>query len=76
MSLTPAEIGYLATQRLGRLATAQPDGTLQVSPAGFRYNADLGVPIIRIHPRRLISFGLTQPDVEPHLLIPTKRNVG
>jgi pyridoxamine 5'-phosphate oxidase family protein len=130
MSLTPAEIDYLATQRLGRLATAQPDGTLQVSPVGFRYNADLGVidisgyhmaasrkyrnvaengrvafvvddiasvqpwrvrcleirgvgeaigspadsatgstePIIRIHPRRVISFGLTQPDVEPHLL--------
>jgi pyridoxamine 5'-phosphate oxidase family protein len=138
MSLTPAEIDYLASQRLGRLATAQPDGTLQVSPVGFRYHADLGVidisgyhmaasrkyrnvaengrvafvvddiasvqpwrvrcleirgvgeaigspvdsatgstePIIRIHPRRIISFGLTQPDVEPHRLIPTKRNVG
>jgi hypothetical protein len=52
------------------------NGTLQVSPAGFRFNADLGVPIIRIHPRRIISFGVTQRDVEPHLLIPAKRNVG
>ena len=35
---TEAELDYLASQRLGRLATAQPDGTLQVSPVGFRYN--------------------------------------
>ena len=33
---------YLRTQPLGRLATAQPDGTLQVSPVGFGYNAELG----------------------------------
>ncbi|WP_199430285.1 PPOX class F420-dependent oxidoreductase [Qaidamihabitans albus] len=38
MSFTDAELDYLATQRLGRLATMQPDGTLQVSPVGFRYN--------------------------------------
>jgi pyridoxamine 5'-phosphate oxidase family protein len=36
-----AELDYLATQPLGRLATAQPDGTLQVSPVGFRYNSTL-----------------------------------
>jgi pyridoxamine 5'-phosphate oxidase family protein len=36
---TDREIQYLASQRLGRLATAQPDGTLQVSPVGFAYNA-------------------------------------
>ncbi len=35
---TDAELAYLAGQRLGRLATAQPDGTLQVSPVGFHYN--------------------------------------
>jgi pyridoxamine 5'-phosphate oxidase family protein len=34
-----AELDYLASQRLGRLATSQPDGTLQVSPVGFRYNS-------------------------------------
>jgi pyridoxamine 5'-phosphate oxidase family protein len=39
---TEAELDYLASQRLGRLATAQPDGTLQVSPVGFRYNSGAG----------------------------------
>jgi hypothetical protein len=29
---TESEIAYLASQRLGRLASAQPKGTLQVSP--------------------------------------------
>jgi pyridoxamine 5'-phosphate oxidase family protein len=38
MMFTDAELGYLASQRLGRLATAQPNGTLQVNPVGFRYN--------------------------------------
>jgi len=42
MSFTSAELAYLATQRLGRLATVQPDGTLQVSPVGFRYNSVTG----------------------------------
>ena len=36
MSFTDVELDYLSTQRLGRLATAQSDGTLQVSPVGFR----------------------------------------
>src|SRR5262249_25513905 len=39
MSFTDAELAYLATQHLGRLATAQPDGPLQVNPVGSRYNA-------------------------------------
>lgn len=38
---TPGELEYLAGQRLGRISTAQPDGTLQVSPVGFSYNAEL-----------------------------------
>jgi pyridoxamine 5'-phosphate oxidase family protein len=42
MPLTEAEIEYLEAQRLGRLATIQPDGSPQVKPVGFRYNADLG----------------------------------
>ena len=137
MPFTQAEITYLTSQRLGRLATAQPDGTLQVSPVAFRYNADLatidisgyhmaasrkyrnvvgGAPvafvvddvpstdpwrvrcleirglgeaiefpaesatgspraIIRVHPRRIISFGLEEEDVDPHLLVPNKRDV-
>ena len=132
MTFTQAEIDYLATQRLGWLATAQPGGTLQVSPVGFHCDPELGVidiagdnmaasrkyrnvaangqvafvvddvvsvdpwrvrcleirgmgeaidaagnsgAIIRIHPRRIISFGLENVDVDPHLLVPSKRNV-
>jgi pyridoxamine 5'-phosphate oxidase family protein len=137
MPFTQDEVGDLATQRLGRLATVQPDGTLQVSPVGFSYNADLGVidisgynmaasrkfrnvadngrvafvvddiasvdpwrvrcleirgtgeaidapvdsatgmsgPIIRVHPQRIISFGVDNADVDPHLATPNIRNV-
>jgi len=35
---TDVQIAYLASQHLGRLATQRPDGTLQNSPVGFRYN--------------------------------------
>jgi pyridoxamine 5'-phosphate oxidase family protein len=42
MGLTDDEIAYLRTQRLGRLATVRPDGTLQNSPVGFGYNAATG----------------------------------
>lgn len=141
MAFSAAELDYLASQRLGRLATVQPDGTLQVSPVGFRYNSrtatiDIGgftmaatrkfrnvaangrvafvvddVPsvdpwrvrcleirghaeaivapsdsahesapgvdqaIIRIHPRRIISFGVDDPDHDPHQLVAHNRNV-
>ncbi len=30
---------------------------------------------ITIHPRRIISFGIDEPDQEPHLLTPNARNV-
>lgn len=42
MTFSASELEYLAGQPLGRIATAQPDGTLQVSPVGFRYNEALG----------------------------------
>jgi pyridoxamine 5'-phosphate oxidase family protein len=42
MSFTSAELAHLATQRLGRPATVQPNDTLQVSPVGFRYNGITG----------------------------------
>jgi pyridoxamine 5'-phosphate oxidase family protein len=38
---TEKEIEYLLSQRLGRLATIRPDGTPQIAPVGFRYNAEL-----------------------------------
>jgi pyridoxamine 5'-phosphate oxidase family protein len=137
MIFTDDELAYLATQTLGRLATVQPDGTLQVSPVGFQYNPDTetidirgfrmsasrkyrnvadngrvafviddiasvqpwrvrcleirgraeaieappgtepGVDgaLIRIHPRRVISFGLGESDLEPHQLVASRRNV-
>jgi pyridoxamine 5'-phosphate oxidase family protein len=37
---TPAEIAYLQTQRLGRLATVGPDGQPHVVPVAYRYNPD------------------------------------
>lgn len=38
---TEHELAYLSTQRLGRLATVQPDGTVQNNPVGFGYNEKL-----------------------------------
>ncbi len=40
-AFSPAELAYLSEQPLGRVATSQPDGTLQVSPVGFRHNPQL-----------------------------------
>jgi pyridoxamine 5'-phosphate oxidase family protein len=40
---TDKEIEYLLSQRLGRLATVQPEGKPQIAPVGFRYNAELDV---------------------------------
>ncbi|SFA73199.1 pyridoxamine 5'-phosphate oxidase family protein [Amycolatopsis marina] len=138
MTFTKEEIDYLKSQRLGRLATAQPDGTLQVSPVGFGLNEETGTidiggynmaasrkfrnvadngrvafvvddlasvdpwrvrcleirgyaeaieqptdssgnfrgPVIRIHPQRVISFGIDDLDTEPHKLVANKRDVG
>lgn len=129
MTFTDAETAYLASQRLGRLATIQPDGIPQVKPVGFRYNPGLGtidvtgfnmatsqkfrnvrrngraalvvddiasadpwrvrfleirgtadaIPapgrsadlsgeaLIRIHPTRILSFGIEEHPREPHL---------
>ena len=129
MVFTETEIAYLASQRLGRLATVQRNGTLQVSPVGFSYNPatstidingynlensqkfrniadngraalvvdDLasvqpwrvrcieirgmaqaltdGGPLIRLHPKRIISFGIDEPDTEAHSLTINSRNV-
>lgn len=37
---TPAEIAYLRSQRLGRLATVNAKGDLHVVPVAFRYNPE------------------------------------
>jgi pyridoxamine 5'-phosphate oxidase family protein len=38
-AFTDAEISFLETQRLGRLATVGADGQPQLVPVGFRYNS-------------------------------------
>jgi len=37
---TSAEISYLQSQRLARIATVSPNGQPHVVPVGFRYNPD------------------------------------
>jgi len=37
---TDKELGYIAGQRLGRIATVGPDGQPHVVPTSFRYNAE------------------------------------
>lgn len=39
-AFTDAEVSYLKSQRLGRLATVGADGQPHVVPVGFRYNPD------------------------------------
>ena len=39
-AFTPAEIKYLQSQRLGRIATVSADGRPHVVPVGFRYNPE------------------------------------
>jgi pyridoxamine 5'-phosphate oxidase family protein len=41
-TFTERELEYLREQRLGRLATVRPDGTVQNNPVGFGYNDRLG----------------------------------
>jgi pyridoxamine 5'-phosphate oxidase family protein len=40
--LTEAELRFLARQPRGHLSTIGPDGTPQVKPLGFTWNAELG----------------------------------
>jgi pyridoxamine 5'-phosphate oxidase family protein len=42
VQLTAAQIEYLGSQLLGRIATAGTDGKPHVVPTSYRYNADLG----------------------------------
>lgn len=42
MTFTQVELDFLATQRLGRLATVSPAGQVQNSPVGFFIDRDKG----------------------------------
>ncbi|MCK2218652.1 PPOX class F420-dependent oxidoreductase [Actinomadura sp. ATCC 31491] len=46
MTFTQAELDYLATQRLGRLATVSPAGQVQVNPTNFFLDAGTGTIVI------------------------------
>jgi pyridoxamine 5'-phosphate oxidase family protein len=39
---TDADLAYMRSQRLGRLATVRRDGTVQNNPVGYGYNEKLG----------------------------------
>jgi len=45
-NLTPAHIEYLASQRLGRLATAGADHKPHVVPTSFRYDPETGTVVM------------------------------
>ncbi|MCK2220488.1 PPOX class F420-dependent oxidoreductase [Actinomadura sp. ATCC 31491] len=49
MTFTQAELDYLATQPLGRLATVSPEGQVQNSPTGFFLDAAGGTVTIGGH---------------------------
>ncbi|ONI81602.1 pyridoxamine 5'-phosphate oxidase [Actinosynnema sp. ALI-1.44] len=53
MPFTEIELDYLASQPLGRLATAHPTGSLQVKPVVYRYNTRTGT--IDIGGRRMAA---------------------
>jgi pyridoxamine 5'-phosphate oxidase family protein len=42
VEFTSAQVKYLQNQRLGRLATLRPDGSLQNNPVGFTFVAESG----------------------------------
>ncbi len=46
MVFTQAELDYLATQRIGRLATVSPDGQVQNNPTNFFLDAGTGTIVI------------------------------
>lgn len=41
-NFSPAQVEYIGSQRLGRLATVRPDGSPQNNPVSFTYNEALG----------------------------------
>lgn len=49
MTFTRAELDYLATQRLGRLATVSPSGRTQNNPVGYFVDAANGTIVIGGH---------------------------
>jgi len=67
MSFKPHEIEFMEAADLARLATIQPDGTLQNNPVGFTYNEDLGtVDIYGYRCRKVASSATWRPTTPSH----------
>ncbi|MEV0229301.1 PPOX class F420-dependent oxidoreductase [Nonomuraea sp. NPDC050786] len=49
MTFTAAELEYLSSQHLGRLASVSPDGQVQNNPVGFFVDAETGIITIGGH---------------------------
>jgi pyridoxamine 5'-phosphate oxidase family protein len=47
----------------------------QIEPSRGLAGEELDTAIIRVTPRRIISFGIDTPDIEPHQLVPDIRDV-
>ena len=47
----------------------------QIEPSRGLAGDELDTAIIRVTPRRIISFGIDTPDIEPHQLVPDIRDV-
>jgi pyridoxamine 5'-phosphate oxidase family protein len=66
-------IDDIASREPWRVRCLEIRGTAEQVPAA---DGSAGGAIIRVHPQRIISFGLEDLDVAPHLLVPNSRNVG
>ena len=49
---------------------------LEIRGVADALTAEDGGPLIRLHPRRIISFGIDEPDTEAHNLTSHNRDVG
>ena len=51
-----ASVASCGGERLGRVATAQPNGTLRVSPVGFSeaHGPEVAAPVMRVHDQRAV----------------------
>jgi pyridoxamine 5'-phosphate oxidase family protein len=47
-----------------------------VAPPNGDQPSDPAAAVIRVHPERIISFGIDEPDQEPHQMTVNRRNVG
>ncbi|TCC06281.1 hypothetical protein [Kribbella soli] len=71
MSITEAELEYLSTQRLGRLAEPTDSAWAHdLAQTGF------DGAIIRIHPKRIISFGIDEAGTDVYEYKVSKRTIG